>query len=152
MPGQGSHRRGSGTVTLPAAPSARAAGRPDGQDAAQLEHFAARIRARLEQGNCPEPAIPGNRPYRERGASNPMGPENVNGCTHCGLCVRNCPAGAIDAEDPGKVDASKCLRCLACVRLCPIHSKQFTSDAYKGSVAWCLSTFKEPRKEPEFYL
>ena len=112
------------------------------------------LERKLQKGVSPLPkgTIPGNRPYRERGASNPMGPENVNGCTHCGLCVRNCPVGAIDAEDPGKVDASKCLRCLACVRLCPIHSKQFTSDAYKGSVAWCLSTFKEPRKEPEFYL
>ena len=131
-----------------------ATGRPDESDLAKAKAFGKQLAEKLQKGVSPLPkgTIPGNRPYRERGASNPMGPENVNGCTHCGLCVRNCPAGAIDAEDPGKVDASKCLRCLACVRLCPIHSKQFTSDAYKGSVAWCLSTFKEPRKEPEFYL
>lgn len=131
-----------------------ATGRPDESDLAKSKAFGKQLAEKLQKGVSPLPkgTIPGNRPYRERGASNPMGPENVNGCTHCGLCVRNCPVGAIDAEDPGKVDASKCLRCLACVRLCPIHSKQFTSDAYKGSVAWCLSTFKEPRKEPEFYL
>ena len=81
-----------------------ATGRPDESDLAKAKAFGKQLAEKLQQNlsALPKGTIPGNRPYRERGASNPMGPENVNGCTHCGLCVRNCPVGAIDAEDPGK--------------------------------------------------
>ena len=145
---------GAGCIGEHSLTSEIATGRPDAQDLEKAKAFGSQLAEKLkgQMTALAKDAFPGNRPYKERGASAPMAPENVNGCAHCGLCVRNCPVGAIDAEDPGKVDASKCLRCLACVRLCPIHSKQFTSDAFKGSVAWCISAFQEPRKEPEFYL
>lgn len=35
-------------------------------------------------------------------------PVKKNSCTDCGLCVSNCPAGALDKE--GKTDVMKCLR------------------------------------------
>ena len=53
-------------------------------------------------------------------------------CTHCGLCIRNCPMGAIGdgsanaaAEDPHLTKHSECIACLACVRVCPVHAVSF---------------------------
>lgn len=37
-------------------------------------------------------------------------------CMGCGKCMRNCPAGAIDAAFI--IDGSLCTRCGRCLRLC----------------------------------
>ena len=61
-------------------------------------------------------------------------------------------SGAIDRNDPTKVDASLCLRCLSCVRLCPLGSKAFTDPGFQKTVAWCLENFQTPDKSPAFFL
>lgn len=81
-----------------------------------------------------------------------MAPQTTNGCIRCGMCVNNCPVGAIDRNDPTKVDASLCLRCLSCVRLCPLGSKAFTDPGFQKTVAWCLENFQKPDKSPAFFL
>lgn len=131
-----------------------ATGRPDEADLAWAREFGKKLADKLEGPVkvLEKGVIPGNRPYKERKPSAPMAPENTNGCIRCGICISNCPAGAIDAKDPGKVDPDRCIKCLSCVRLCPLGSKAFTSEAFQGAVAWCLANFKEPRKEPEYYL
>ena len=43
-------------------------------------------------------------------------------CVFCGLCMKNCPEGAIQvvrAEKKWEVDASKCVQCGLCVGKCP---------------------------------
>ena len=107
---------------------------PDESDLAKSKAFGKQLAEKLQKGVSPLPkgTIPGNRPLQASAALPTQWARKMStAAPTVGLCVRNCPVGAIDAEDPGKVDASKCLRCLACVRLCPIHSKQFTSDAYQ---------------------
>ena len=61
-------------------------------------------------------------------------------------------SGAIDRNDPTKVDASLCLRCLSCVRLCPLGSKAFSDPGFQKTVAWCLENFQKPDKSPVFFL
>jgi MauM/NapG family ferredoxin protein len=39
-------------------------------------------------------------------------------CTRCGMCIRQCPTGAI-GEDPSQTKHSECIVCLQCVKVCP---------------------------------
>jgi dihydroorotate dehydrogenase (fumarate) len=48
-------------------------------------------------------------------------------CTHCALCMRNCPYFAINMDE-AKVptfDASKCFRCGLCASKCPVKAIKF---------------------------
>ena len=43
-------------------------------------------------------------------------------CTGCGLCRRECPAGAISGEskEPHVIDSDRCTRCRLCYEICPV--------------------------------
>ncbi len=97
------------------------AGRPDAQDAAELQAFATAILAKLAQGGTPQPVtVPGNRPYKAA-MSLPVSPLFLPNCGGCGKCVRLCPTGAIsrNAEGQLETDAARCILCMACVAACP---------------------------------
>lgn len=54
-------------------------------------------------------------------------PETINMCAGCGVCVSNCPAGALKAtEDKVIWDADKCCGCDACIKVCPNGSSPRT--------------------------
>lgn len=40
-------------------------------------------------------------------------------CVKCGLCLKNCPVGAISRNDIFTVDNAACTRCNTCIELCP---------------------------------
>ena len=48
---------------------------------------------------------------------------NKDKCTSCGLCVSNCPAGALHIPDRKTMqvefDSDKCIECRACILVCP---------------------------------
>ena len=49
-------------------------------------------------------------------------------CVFCGLCMKNCPAGAISvvrAEKSWTVDVQKCAQCGVCVEKCPKKCLEF---------------------------
>ena len=51
-------------------------------------------------------------------------PETRALCINCGMCVDNCPQGALSMEQEGKVtyDESKCVACDTCIHVCPHDS------------------------------
>ena len=49
-----------------------------------------------------------------------IGTKPVAGCIACGICVKNCPMGAIRLEDNHPViDESLCVSCGMCASKCP---------------------------------
>jgi ferredoxin len=45
-------------------------------------------------------------------------------CTGCGLCLRECPTGAITGEkkEPHVIDLQLCSRCRLCYDVCPVDA------------------------------
>lgn len=127
-----------------------AAGRPDEQDKAQLRQFAQKIQRKLEEGDCLEPQIPGNRPYKKGGSAG-MVPKPTKGCVKCGLCAEKCPVQAIDRADPGKVDKTACISCMRCVSICP-HGARRVNGIMLAAVNAMLKKACSQRKNNELYL
>lgn len=48
-----------------------------------------------------------------------------NLCTECGICVKQCPVGAIDLP-AFSVDTKRCIACLGCVNNCPANAVDMT--------------------------
>lgn len=128
-----------------------AAGRPDAEDRRRLEEYAGLIAERLEAGaeSLMQP-LPGNRPYRE---SKRVGlvPSPSRACDGCGACVRRCPVGAVDAEDPRRVDEAKCISCMACVAVCPKSARRI-SRVKAAIVGAMLGKVCSERRECEVFL
>ena len=55
-------------------------------------------------------------------------PETRKLCVGCGICVEQCPAGALSFSEDGRVqyDASKCVQCDTCIHVCPNDSSPRT--------------------------
>jgi len=56
-------------------------------------------------------------------------PETRKECIDCGVCVENCPVGALSIDANGKVcyEAEKCIECDTCIKKCPHDSSPRTS-------------------------
>ncbi len=67
-------------------------------------------------------------------------------CTHCGLCARICPAGALNLDDDlNRIDKKKCLGtdCAKCVAVCPKKSYKIAGYSISAPDLWRkLSQFK----------
>lgn len=127
-----------------------AAGRPDGQDAAQLAAFGEKIQAKLSAGNLSEPKIPGNRPYKKAGGAG-MVPKATKACNRCGVCAAKCPVQAIHKDDPTKVDKKVCISCMRCVSVCPQGARK-VSPLLLSAAGLMLKKACSQRKDCELFL
>lgn len=127
-----------------------AAGRPDALDAKQLSDFARQIQTKLSAGDCSEPAVPGNRPYKKAGAAG-MVPKPTKACTSCGVCAAECPVQAIDRANPKKVDEKACISCMRCISICP-HSARKINAVLRSAVGLALKKPCSVRKNCELFL
>lgn len=107
-----------------------AQGRPDENDLKQAREFG--INSIKILGNDTENrslVVKGNHPYRAVKPI-PLTPKTDSSCNSCGLCSKQCPAQAIDINNPQKIDKSKCISCAHCISVCPKNSKKFGGLLY----------------------
>lgn len=67
----------------------------------------------------------------------------------CGMCVRDCPVGAI--EEDIKTVNDNCIGCMRCVKNCPMKAKSVVAQAF-SDFEKLLSERLKNRKENEFFV
>ena len=122
-----------------------ATGRPDASDEKILTEFALQIAKNLDNTLS---SLPGNRPYKEYKVV-PMVPQLNDRCSGCGLCVEECPVGAIG--DNFVIDPQKCIGCMRCTAICPSQARFLIPERLAMLVAR-LGPALEGRKENELFL
>ena len=133
-----------------------AVGRPDVEDLRKAKEFGILIREKMRNmpalEGMPLLQVPGNFPYKERGALSNISPvteENV--CIKCEECASVCPTAAIEVRDTVVTDKGSCIRCCTCVKACSTGARTM-EDPHIRQVAEQLSLNCSKRKEPETYL
>ena len=105
-------------------------GRPDADDMSAAVRFGADVREKINSGRLTPIDLPtGRLSLMSRlllfgGAKLFTKPPTVDltRCTHCGICAKVCPSGAID-PDMLTIDKKKCVRCFACVKRCAFSAR-----------------------------
>ncbi len=143
-----------------------AAGRPDEDDLKYAEEFGAKVRTKIDSAADAEhlygvdvkriqrprqPFFPLLRflrkviKLRKNGVSMLRTPQvDESLCTHCGLCVKRCPAGAIVKGEECTTLADKWIRCCACVKGCPQKARTFDTP-FAALLSDCFQRPKENR-------
>ena len=130
--------------------SALAGGRPDESDLALARQLGEKAAEKWQKGDKTLVKVPGNHPYKERGAGASRHPKTKDSCTGCGLCASLCPMEIIDPQDP-KAVGEGCLACFACVKHCPVGAKFFEDEGLDKARMWLEANFQEP-KTPELFV
>lgn len=72
-------------------------------------------------------------------------------CIHCGLCARNCPAGAlqVDREQKSwKIEKALCIQCGTCMEKCPKDAIEMLPAKKKPLAAKAKKSFALPLEVP----
>lgn len=127
------------------------AGRPDQNDAAEIQQFAKEVLVNLEEGKTNSVTVPGNYPYKDS-MKVPATPLSLDSCGSCGYCAEVCPTDAITVMDDGvTTNSEKCILCMACVAKCPVQAR-ILPPPLQANMTEKLAALKDVRRENEFYI
>jgi len=145
---------GEHSFSSPNVPTAH--GRPDAEDIHQAVIFGQKIQQKLQNisdiSRISEVQVPGFSPYRGDTTLWTVDFLEVSDeCTQCGICVQNCPVGAIDQQNPRLIQVEKCITCCACMKNCPEHARTMKPGLVKDAQLR-LHTLYSERKEPEIFI
>ena len=76
----------------------------------------------------------------------PLKPKTSRQCNRCGICTTQCPVGAIDKNNPRRIDKERCLSCAHCIAVCPRHAKHFGGLIYRLAARQFFKKFSAPQK------
>lgn len=120
--------------------------RPDQADRAAIAAFAEEIAAKMAAGSYEPIAVEGNPELGDKYESPYEKLWDAEVCQHCGVCVEQCPTGAID-PDTLEIDPEPCIHCQHCTYVCPFGARSYAA-------AWDETDTKyfRPRNEVAFVL
>ena len=60
-------------------------------------------------------------------------------CTHCGLCAKVCPSGALHQRSDGivDVDSTRCIGCKYCLQACPFNIPRYAAEGDDATIRKC---------------
>lgn len=120
-------------------------GRPDKSDEEALESFGKACRKAIEIGTYKPLNVKGNRPYKKISGV-PVHPKgDPSKCKKCGKCVKACPVGAINPENPCETDNAKCLTCGRCIYVCTQGARRNSGAMYTTIGAIFKAAFSKPK-------
>lgn len=130
--------------------------RPDAEDLTKAKQFGKDIVNKFSDVQAKDLLtslkIPGNSPYKERGASLGVSPETDKDlCIDCKKCVYVCPTSAIPENDPTITNANECILCCACIKVCPVEARKNTNPKLIG-LSKRLSENFQTRLETELFM
>lgn len=127
-----------------------ATNRPDEKDLEMVKRFAVES-MQCYPSNHQRLTIQGNRPYRTI-KSVPLIPRTSSSCNNCEICVKQCPANAIQKGNPKHTDQSKCIACAHCISVCPQKAKHFGGLLYWLASKKFSKSFHVPQQPYMVYL
>lgn len=129
-----------------------ATGRPHAQDKQTAAEFAAAVDTKLALPHVQQSSVsvPGNEEMKPL-PQMPTTPMVTDACGGCGRCVRECPMGAIPADNPRTTDTSRCILCMRCVSICPRRARILPPPLLAGMTARLQICAAEPRL-PEIFV
>ncbi len=133
-----------------------ACGRPDADDAAALNSFAAQCASLLKQRSeweNKEIALPGNPGYDAavfKGVA--FKPDGNEKCIGCKKCAAICPMKAISEDNPRLTDKTRCISCGACIKVCPAGARNYHFEGYNDMAAAFKAKCSAYRKPETWYI
>ena len=124
-------------------------GRPNQNDWDMLSNFTTQIKQKLSSSGEIEPIAVAGKPSTHPRDRLPLKPHADDNCTACGLCIKQCPVGAI--SNPRKTSGSSCVRCMRCIHGCPQHAR--TYGKHKEIIAKTfLRVMSRGEKHPKIFI